>query len=101
MSITEHQQWRQDLAARARQADALAPIEDKLGRDAMPHFLNTPQESLGGQTGSEALQDDPEAVFDALEADPLFDRLPERRSSKATSRLLGILDQLNREGRTR
>ena len=101
MSISEHQAWREDLAARARKADALAAIENKLGRDAMPHFLNTPQENLGGLTGSEALQDDPEALLDALEADPIFDRLPQRRSSKATSRLLGILDSLNREGRPR
>ncbi len=96
MRISEHAQWRSELA---RKADALAAIEDKLGRDAMPHFLNTPQPGLGGLTGGEALEHDPEAVFDALEADPIFDRLPERRSSKATSRLLGILDQLNREGR--
>jgi hypothetical protein len=95
MSISEHQAWRSELA---RKADALAAIEDKLGRDGTALFLNTPQPGLGGQTGSEALQDDPEAVFDALEADPIFDRLPQRRSSKATSRLLGILDQLNREG---
>ena len=98
MSISEHQAWREDLAARQRKADALAAIESKLGRDAMPHFLHTPQPGLGGQTGSEALEHEAEAVFDALEADPLFDRLPQRRSSKATSRLLGILDQLNREG---
>ena len=96
MSISEHAQWREDLA---RKADALAAIEDKLGRDGTALFLNTPQPGLGGQTGSEALQDDPEAVANAIEASPLFDRLPQRRSSKATSRLLGILDQLNREGR--
>jgi hypothetical protein len=38
-------------------------------------------------------------IDDALEANPIFDRLPQRRSNKATSRLLGILDQLNKEGR--
>ena len=80
MSISEHQAWRQDLAARQRKADALAAIESK----------------LGGQTGSEALEHDPEALLDALEADPIFDRLPQRRSSKGTSRLLGILDSLER-----
>jgi hypothetical protein len=98
MSIEDHHQWRSELA---RKADALAAIESKLGRDGTALFLHTPQPGLGGQTGREALQDDPEAVFDALEADPLFDRLPQRRSSKATSRLLGILDSLNQEGRTR
>jgi hypothetical protein len=99
VSIAEHEVWRQDLAARARKADALAAIEGKLGRDGTALFLHTPQPGLGGQTGSEALQGDPEALLDALEANPIFDRLPQRRSSKATSRLLGILDQLNREGR--
>ena len=94
MSIAEHQAWREDLAGRQRKADALAAIEDKLGRDAMPHFLNTPQPGLGGQTGSEALEHDPEALFDALEANPIFDRLPQRRSSKATNRLFAILDSL-------
>ncbi len=98
MSISEHQAWREDLAGRQRKADALAAIEDKLGRDALPNFLNTPQPGLGGQTGSEALQHDPEAVFDQLEANPIFDRLPQRRSSKSTNRLLAILDSLNREG---
>jgi hypothetical protein len=101
VSISEHQAWREDLAGRQRKADALAAIEDKLGRDAMPHFLNTPQPGLGGQTGAEALQDDPEAVANAIEANPIFDRLPQRRSSKSTNRLLGILDSLNREGRAR
>jgi hypothetical protein len=96
MSISEHAQWREELA---RKADALAAIEDKLGRDGTALFLHTPQENLGGLTGSEALEHDPESVFDALEASPIFDRLPQRRSSKATSRLLGLLDQLNREGR--
>jgi hypothetical protein len=98
MSISEHQAWREDLAARARKADALAAIEDKLGRDGTALFLHTPQPGLGGQTGSEALEHDPEALFDALEANPIFDRLPQRRSSKSTNRLLAILDSLNREG---
>lgn len=94
MSVAEHQAWREELAGRERMADALAAIEDKLGRDALPNFLNTPQPGLGGQTGSEALQENPEAVFDALEANPIFDRLPQRRSSKATNRLFAILDSL-------
>lgn len=101
MSISEHQAWREDLAGRQRKADALAAIEDKLGRDALPNFLNTPQPGLGGMTGREALDHDPEAVFDALEADPVFDHLPQRQSSKKTARLLSILDELNREDRKR
>jgi hypothetical protein len=36
-------------------------------------------------------------IDDALEADPIFDRLPERRSNKSTSRLLALIDSL--EGR--
>ena len=101
MSVAEHQKWREQIAGRQRKADALAAIEDKLGRDGTALFLHTPQPGLGGQTGREALEHDPEAVFDQLEANPIFDRLPQRRSSKSTNRLLAILDSLNREGRAR
>ncbi len=93
MSISEHAQWREELA---RKADALAAIESKIGRDAMPHFLHTPQPGLGGQTGREALQENPEAVFDALEANPVFDHLPSYQSSKKAARLLSILDGLGK-----
>ena len=41
-----------------------------------------------------AQQADP--IDDAL-ADPVLDHLPQYRSSKSTSRLLGLLDELNRE----
>ena len=40
----------------------------------------------------------PDPIDDAL-ADPIHDHAPAYRSGKAKSRLLGILDQLNREGR--
>ena len=63
VSVADHQQWREDLAA-----------------------------------SQAAQQAQPDPIDDELEADPIFDRLPERRSTKSTSRLLGILDQLNREG---
>ena len=43
-----------------------------------------------------ASQAQPDPIDDELEADPIFDRLPERRSTKATSHLLGILDSLER-----
>jgi hypothetical protein len=44
-----------------------------------------------------ASQAQPDPIDDALEADPIFDRPPERRSNKSTSRLLDLLDSL--EGR--
>ncbi len=39
----------------------------------------------------------PDPIDDAL-ADPIHDHAPAYRSGKAKSRLLGILDQLNKEG---
>jgi hypothetical protein len=101
MSISEHQAWREELAGRERMAQSLARIESVIGRDALPNFLDTPQPDLEGMTGREALDHDPEAVFDALEADPVFDHLPQRQSSKKAARLLSILDELNREDRKR
>jgi hypothetical protein len=35
----------------------------------------------------------------SLEADPIHDHLPGYQSKKKTARVLGILDQLNKEGR--
>ena len=40
----------------------------------------------------------PDPIDDAL-GDPIHDHAPAYRSGKAKSRLLGILDQLNKEGR--
>jgi predicted transcriptional regulator len=40
----------------------------------------------------------PDPIDDAL-ADPVLDHLPSYQSKKKTARVLGILDQLNREGR--
>jgi hypothetical protein len=40
----------------------------------------------------------PDPIDDAL-GDPIHDHAPAYRSGKAKSRLLGILDQLDREGR--
>ena len=45
-----------------------------------------------------AAQQPADELDDAL-GDPIHDHAPAYRSGKAKSRLLGILDQLNREGR--
>jgi hypothetical protein len=40
----------------------------------------------------------PDPIDDAL-GDPVLDHLPSYQSKKKTARVLGILDQLNKEGR--
>jgi hypothetical protein len=96
VSIEEHHRWRQQLEGRAKIAASIAAVEEIIGRNAMPIFLDTPQPGLGGQTGREVLQENPEAVFDALEADPVLDHLPSYQSSKKAARLLSILDGLGK-----
>jgi hypothetical protein len=96
VSIEEHHRWRQQLEGRAKIAASIAAVEEIIGRNAMMIFMDTPQENLGGQTGREALQENPEAIFDQLEADPVFDHLPQRQSSKKAARLLSILDGLGK-----
>ena len=51
------------------------------------------REDLAAQQASQQANE----LDDAL-ADPIHDHAPAYRSSNETSRLLGILDQLNREG---
>jgi hypothetical protein len=96
MSIEEHHRWRQQLEGRAKIAASIAAVEEIIGRNAMLIFMDTPQENLGGQTGREALEHDPEGVANALEADPVFDHLPSYQSKKKTARLLSILDGLGK-----
>jgi hypothetical protein len=92
MNAAEHHRLRQQLEGRAKIAASIAAVEEIIGRNALPIFLDTPQPDLGGQTGREALKENPEAVFDQLEADPILDHLPSYQSSKKTDRLLAIID---------
>lgn len=68
-TVADHEKWQADL--RASQAHP-APA------DELDEMLADP-------------------IDDAL-ADPVLDHLPQYRNSKSRSRLLDILDQLNREG---
>jgi hypothetical protein len=96
MNAAEHHRWRQQLEGRAKIAASIAAVEEIIGRNAMLIFMDTPQPGLEGMTGREALQENPEAVFDALEADPILDHLPSYQSSKKTDRLLAIIDGLGK-----
>ena len=73
------------------------PLEiERLIRDDQRFTIADHQQWREDLAAQQAAQQADE-IDDAL-ADPVLDHLPQYRSSKSTSRLLGLLDELNREG---
>jgi hypothetical protein len=94
---------------RSPREHCLVVINRLQGEDGVAAFLRAPQPALGDRTGGQLLQADPEELLRRLQAleaaheirdmediyaDPVFDRMPQRRAKKEINRLFETLDKI-------